>query len=105
MFSVRWPLNSFGGFPSANSRSASLVEISESLCPYAPHPLLKANVVHVEHHHASAEVVVRDVDFVGRLVEPNLFDAADNHRGRGRVLLPECRTCRGLRRRISRIAA
>ena len=41
--------------------------------------------VHVEHHHASAEVVVGDVHLAGGFVEPDFFDASHDHRRRGRI--------------------
>ena len=55
--------------------------------------------VHVEHHHASAEVVVGGVHLVGGFVEPNFFDASHDHRGRGGVLGTEARCrCRSIGR-------
>ena len=73
--------------------------------PYAPQPALEREGVHVEHHHAAAQVAVGDVHLARRLVEPDLLEAAHHHRRRRRVLGPERRHERGLLGRIGAAAA
>ena len=74
------------------------------LVPVRAPSALEGEGVHVEHHHASAEIVVRDIHLVVRFVDANLLDAADDHRRRRRVLLAERVACRRLRRGITAVA-
>ena len=49
--------------------------------------------IEIEDHHAAAQVIVGGVKFARRFVKPDLFDAADDHRGRRRILLSKSFRC------------
>src|SRR5215470_10011471 len=50
----------------------------------APTPL-ERECVQGKDHHASAEIVVGHIHFIGNFIEPNFLDASHNHRRRRRI--------------------
>src|SRR5260370_38730759 len=47
---------------------------------------LEFESVHVKHHHASAQITIGRIKFVSGLVKTNLFNLANDHRRRRRIL-------------------
>src|SRR5437667_4088494 len=67
---------------------------------------LEREVVERKNHDAAAQIIVGDIDLIGRLVNSNFFDSSHDHRRRRRILLSEGRLLSGcLRRCLGLIAA